>query len=383
MRDDTETAANRETGLESILDAMPCATVLVEVGSGRIVFANRAAAIASLERASAADARLGYYATDPGGARIVTDDAPIRRAARGETFQAMQIAWHTPRGRRHFLVSSDLTAAAAAAGRRPGLAVVTFLDVTHLEAAQAELRQLLHARDEFLSVVTHELKEPLNSMLLALQLVQAMHGEGAAAANGEVREQLQAMRRQGNRLARLVENLLDVSRATHGLVYLDPEALDLCALVREVVERFRRDDPLAAETLSLVACEPTIGYFDRTRIDQVLGNLLINALKYGAARPIEVRVSADDETATLEVADHGIGIDPADQGRVFDRFERATNGHRRSSLGLGLYIVRAIVEAHGGDVRLQSEVGRGSTFTVTLPRRRLRAAQAPHGDGTG
>ena len=355
----------------SVLDAMPCAAMVVEVGSGRLLMANRAARGDSLEHLVAGDARLGYYASDPSGARLAVDETPVVRAGRGDEFESLRMAWHTSRGAVHYLVSSRI---ANGIGGGPAAAVVTFLDVTQLEAAQGELRQTLRAREEFIAVVTHELKEPLNAILLSLQLLEAM---------GEAREilpQLALMRRQGNRLAQLIENLLDVSRAANDVLSLDPEAMDLCELARDVVARFRRDDPLAAETLTLIACEPTIGYFDRVRMEQVLSNLVINAMKYGAGKPVTVAVSvagADDETARLVVADHGIGIDAADRARVFGRFERATSGHRRSSLGLGLYIVRCIVEAHGGTIDVTSELGRGSTFTVALPRHRL------HGRGTG
>jgi signal transduction histidine kinase len=114
-------------------------------------------------------------------------------------------------------------------------------------------------------------------------------------------------------------------------------------------------------------CQPVIGRFDRLRLEQILGNLLSNAIKYGAGKPVIVWVRGDGEWAMLDVQDSGAGIAPEDQARIFERFERASAGHKRASLGLGLYIVRSLAEAHEGTVHLQSQPGQGSTFTVRIP----------------
>ena len=125
-----------------------------------------------------------------------------------------------------------------------------------------------------------------------------------------------------------------------------------------------------------------IGYFDRMQLEHVVGNLVSNALKYGAGRPVALRLRGDEESAVIEVEDHGIGIAASDLGRVFERFERASGAHREKSLGLGLYIVRNLVEAHGGTIGVRSAPGDGSTFIVTLPRKRLPGRDSPPpGDG--
>ena len=112
---------------------------------------------------------------------------------------------------------------------------------------------------------------------------------------------------------------------------------------------------------------PAVGRWDRARLDDVLANLLSNAVKYGQGKPIEVSVEAGERSARLTVRDHGIGLAPEDQARVFERFERAVSGHEYGGLGLGLYIVRELVQAHGGTVRVESAPGAGAAFIVELP----------------
>jgi signal transduction histidine kinase len=118
----------------------------------------------------------------------------------------------------------------------------------------------------------------------------------------------------------------------------------------------------------LLADVAAAGHWDRLRLEQVISNLLSNAAKYGAGHPVEVAVEADGERARLREKDGGIGIAPEDQARIFERFERASGVGHIHGLGLGLWITRQIVEAHGGSIRVESAVGQGSTFVVELPR---------------
>ena len=121
--------------------------------------------------------------------------------------------------------------------------------------------------------------------------------------------------------------------------------------------------------MTLRADSPPCGRWDRLRLEQVFGNLLSNAIKYGGGHPIEVAVSrnGNGHTAKLEVTDHGIGISAEDQARLFNRFERAVSIESFGGLGLGLYITRQIVTAHGGTIRVESQPGAGATFVVELP----------------
>jgi signal transduction histidine kinase len=172
---------------------------------------------------------------------------------------------------------------------------------------------------------------------------------------------------QVDRLARLVEDLLDVSRLTTGQPTLDLEPADLVELARTVVERYETDGRKAGSSVEVRAPGPVIGRWDRNRIEQVLANLLTNAVKYGSGRPVEVTIWQSSDHAKLSIRDHGIGIAAADQERIFERFGRAVPVQHFGGFGLGLHISRELVQAHGGTIRVESRLGEGACFTLTLP----------------
>jgi signal transduction histidine kinase len=174
-------------------------------------------------------------------------------------------------------------------------------------------------------------------------------------------------RRQVERLSRLVSNLLDVSRITSEQIQLRIADVDLAAITREVLDQFAAEMARAGCTTEIEASRPVMGRWDPLRIEQVIANLLSNACKYGAGKPIRVEVGLEGKLARLSVRDHGIGIAPADRERIFERFERAASARHYGGLGLGLYITRQVVEAHGGTIRVASHAGAGSTFSVELP----------------
>jgi signal transduction histidine kinase len=169
-------------------------------------------------------------------------------------------------------------------------------------------------------------------------------------------------------MARLVDDLLDVTRMTLKRLRLSPEPMDLGQSVAEVVERHRAEIAQAGCEVRLEAPAPVTGSWDRMRVEQVITNLLTNALKYAPGSAVELRIEADEGHARVVVRDHGPGIDPDDQARVLRPFERAGVDPSVGGLGLGLFIVREIAEAHGGVLRLQSTPGEGATFVVELPR---------------
>jgi PAS domain S-box-containing protein len=237
------------------------------------------------------------------------------------------------------------------------------------EGLKAQAEEGVRLRDEFLSVASHELKTPLTS--LSLRLAQ-MKREAQGAQPGErPRERMvrhvQVAERQVKKLAELVGDLLDVSRLSTGRMKLELEPVDLCALVREVVTRFEPEAEHAGCQLELRTHPALVGRWDRLRLDQVVTNLLSNALKYGAGRPIHITVDSDGERARLTVRDEGIGIEPEDLPRIFGRFERAVSERHYGGLGLGLYVTRQFLQAMGGTVEAQSVLGQGATFTVQLP----------------
>ncbi|MCP3140280.1 ATP-binding protein [Pyxidicoccus xibeiensis] len=235
-----------------------------------------------------------------------------------------------------------------------------------------EAQDAIRARDTFLSVASHELNTPLTSLTLNVQALRRDLEPRAASGGGAAQEALTpkvvAVQRQLSRLSSLVRELLDVSRITAGKLRLEREDLDLAAIAREMVPRFSEDAARAGCTLRLEAPGPATGHWDRLRVEQVLQNLLSNAIKYGRGHPIDVRVGADAERAWLTVRDEGVGIAPEGQARLFQRFERLSSERHYGGLGLGLWIVKQIVDALEGRIRVESAAGQGSTFTVELPR---------------
>jgi signal transduction histidine kinase len=173
--------------------------------------------------------------------------------------------------------------------------------------------------------------------------------------------------RQVKRLASLVHQLLDVSRLAAGRLALELEQFDLVDLVRDVASRFADEEARGGSSIAVVADGPIEGRWDKLRIDQVLTNLLTNAVRYGQREPVDVTVAAENGLAVLRVRDRGIGIALEDQGRIFERFERAAPLRNYGGVGLGLWIVKELVAALGGNVSVTSEPGEGATFTVELP----------------
>jgi len=228
--------------------------------------------------------------------------------------------------------------------------------------AQEEVR----ARDEFLSVASHELRTPVTALHVQVQMLERVTERvGSPPA---VRERVESLDRQVRRLAGLVEALLDLSRIRLGRMQLDREELDVSALVREVAAPYQADLDLAhGSSIRVVAPEPVRASLDRVRIEQVLGNLIGNAVKFGEGKPVEIRVENTGGAVRIEVADSGVGIEADQAERIFGRFERAAPAHHYPGLGLGLYVAREIVEAHGGRIRARGEPGKGAVFAVEIP----------------
>lgn len=238
-----------------------------------------------------------------------------------------------------------------------------------LQATQNELEQAVRMRDDFMSIVAHEVRTPLNGLILETQL-RKMHlaRENAAAFSlDKMHAMVDRDERQIKSLIRLIEDMLDISRIRTGKLSIRPSRFDLAQLVRGLVENFAPQVEAAQSSLSLQAEQPLEGNWDEFRIEQVVSNLLTNALRYGAKSPIEVRVYAQDGEARVEVRDHGIGISEDNQKRIFQQFERVSANHVAAGLGLGLFISEQIVTAHGGAISVESRIGEGALFRVSLP----------------
>jgi PAS domain S-box-containing protein len=230
----------------------------------------------------------------------------------------------------------------------------------------AAAQEAIRVRDEFLSIASHELKTPLTPLQLQLDSLSAALRN--PSPDGDLlNRRLETAKRQTRRLTKLVENLLDVSRISAGRLSLERESCDLGVLAAEIVERFGADAATASCRLNVHVDQPVVGQWDRLRLEQLLSNLLANALKYGAGKPIEIEVRKEAGEARLSIADQGIGIAAEDRSRIFGRFERAVPLTHYGGLGLGLYIARQIVDAHGGSIVVDSAPGRGAIFTVRLP----------------
>jgi PAS domain S-box-containing protein len=228
-----------------------------------------------------------------------------------------------------------------------------------------DLKRAVEARDEFMSIASHELRTPLSTLMLQLEMFQrtfARQGVDDATAR-----RLESARRQTERLDRLVGDLLDVSRISAGRLALEREDVDLAELVRACVERMTEQATRAGSPVECRVAGGVRARCDRARVEQVITNLVSNAVKYGAGRPIVVDVAGETAHAIIRVRDQGIGIEPRAMPRIFERFERAVSGRKYGGLGIGLYITRQIVEAHGGSIDVTSQLGEGSEFTVRLP----------------
>jgi PAS domain S-box-containing protein len=279
--------------------------------------------------------------------------------------------WHLCRGRPEYAADGTLTAWLG-----------TFTDIeerTQLlrreRSAREQAEEALHLRDEFLSVASHELKTPLTPLQLGIE--SALRRVASEPGGGDsVRSKLEVAVRQVRRLTRLVETLLDVTRIANDGLRLDLEELDLAELVRDMVARFSEQLAAAECRTTIEAPEPVVGRWDRLRVEAIVSNLISNACKYAAGHPIDIKVHARGLIAELVVRDHGMGIAPEHQAHIFERFGRAVSARNYGGLGLGLYIVREVVQAHGGQIRLASTTGQGATFTVELPRE-AGSAHAP------
>jgi PAS domain S-box-containing protein len=237
--------------------------------------------------------------------------------------------------------------------------IVQVADVT-------EMVRAIRAKDDFVTHISHELRTPLTSAMAHLELVE--ESDDLAPA---VHRQVTAVRRNVVRLSRLVADLLYATRATSGSSLVDPYRLDVVTVVAEALDAARVEAAVAGVTLEADLPDSLIAHVDGIRLRQAVDNLVGNAIAYvSRGGQVVVTLSADERELTLVVEDDGEGIDAADLPQVFDPFSRGENARSRHvpGTGLGLHIVKTVVEAHGGAVSVASQVGVGSTFRLTLPR---------------
>jgi len=238
-----------------------------------------------------------------------------------------------------------------------------------LNQTQAELQRSLRMRDEFMSLVAHELRTPLNTLFLEAQMrsLQLKRGTLASIQPEQFDAMIKRDERQIKAMIRLIDDMLDVSRMRSGQLSIRPGQVELMNLLERVVSDLSLQAAATGCTLSLAPHPPVQGCWDEFRIEQVVVNLLTNALRYGGGQPVEVSVQYAENVVRIHVRDEGKGIAPQDLERIFEPYERGARNGEPKGLGLGLYISRQLAVSHGGELRVTSKPGEGSTFTLILP----------------
>lgn len=243
----------------------------------------------------------------------------------------------------------------------------------------AELRDAVRVRDEFISIAAHELRNPMTPLLMTVQSMRRM-----AERHPETAEQIVTGLARLDRVVlhyiNRCNSLLDISRLSSERFRIEWAKVDLAALLRDTVEELRLYAERAGSRIDIVLPDALLGVWDELAVRQIAENLLSNAIKYGAGNPISVALSAepgigDQGSVLLEVRDQGVGISDADQARIFAPFERAVTRQQQPGFGLGLWVVGRLVAALGGEIQVFSNPGRGSTFSVRLPRDQATRAE--------
>jgi signal transduction histidine kinase len=241
-----------------------------------------------------------------------------------------------------------------------GFLIIAGLLTVHtnvLRKAVRDARAAIALRDDFLSIASHELNTPIAAMRLDVRTLLRSAEKQDLARVVAVSKRVD---NSASRLVTLVDHLLDSTRVRSGRLELSREPFDLGELAAEVIDRF-------GESTIELRRQPATGKWDRGRLDQVITNLLTNAIKYSDNKPIVVTVSMQGNAAELAVCDRGVGVPEAARGRIFDRFERIASSRNYGGFGLGLWISNEIVVAHGGSIGVRETEGGGSTFVVKLP----------------
>jgi signal transduction histidine kinase len=233
-------------------------------------------------------------------------------------------------------------------------------------ARLVQAQETIRLRDEFLSIASHELRTPLTAIRLELSAL----ARRLADTDARTAAKLARLNNGSDRLVNLVEALLDVSRISTGQLVLSAERVDLVKIVHDAVDHLREPARRANCPITVTIADDAaqlVGTWDPLRLEQVITNLIGNAIKYAANAPITITVSRDDGNAVMAVDDHGRGVAPGDLDRIFGRFERAAPSTHFGGLGLGLYVAQQIINGHGGTIRAANRAGGGASFVVTLP----------------
>lgn len=283
----------------------------------------------------------------------------IARETRVGTFCVGALAANQPYQDEDFALAVEI-------GRRCTLVIDNARLVATERHSIAQAQDALALRDQFLSIAAHELKTPLTSMLGMSQIAERILAHHETPDRERLLRYLAIITDQGRKLAKLVDQVLDLARWEGDRLVLDREATDVTALVESVVERFRAADDF--HPIDIHAPGPISAYVDPLRLEQALTNLVDNAFKYSpAGSPVEVKLETTPSALTIAVIDHGIGIPPERREHIFERFYQAHPESYRSGLGLGLFLSRHIVEQLGGTLTVGFPEAGGTRFLIRLP----------------
>jgi len=349
-------AVERATILDNLAEGLTIADA-----SGKIRQVNRSGArIWGLDTGTRSVWTVASYADFdlrfPNGRGLSESEWPLVRALRGEQFSDYEVVITAQDGIRRQV--SFTGGAVYDADGAMEFAVTLYRDVT-------ALREVERLKDEFVSIVTHELRGPLTAVLGYVQLLERHLASGHSHAS--IPEDLASIKQGTGRLSRLIDDLTDMTRLENGRIRLDRSLVDPVALTRTIVSTLGELFP--GTPINLTADLP-VGTIDAdtVRVEQILANLINNAIKYSPhGGSVSITVCQDGDDMRFSVQDHGVGISPVEQHHVFDRFYRATNTGQADGSGLGLYIAKMLVDAHGGRIWVESTLDEGSTFTFTLP----------------
>lgn len=341
--------------------------IMVQDRNFNVTYANKTAArmagFASPEDWMSKKALVEYHEyLREDGSPFPFEELPSRRVLRGEILPGETIIKFRNTRTGEVKTSSVSSRAICDDSGTPVEAVSLFRDITDKLRIDTELRDALRSKDLFFSVASHEFRTPMTALKLNSQLIQLTYPQISM-------ESISKMDRQVNKLSKLVDEMLDISRISRGRLTLRKKEMNLAQLTREVVFGMMDQLKLAGMPVNLNLPDKVMGNWDPDRLEQVIENLITNAIRYAKKSPLYVKVSADEKSAYLEVCDQGPGIPPEHQQQIFNQFERLGDGSDRGGLGLGLFIVKEIVTLHGGNISVSNLNTGGARFLIDLPLR--------------
>lgn len=365
--------------MEALLNSLPNPVLVIDVKTGRVIYANRIATKylhttsptddieINAEIVNKTEQRWKSGLVDAEGQHLPHHQLPSSRIVRGEEFQNYEVHWKDEITKQVFTFLASGCVLPPAHGK-PSKGVVVFVDVTDRATQKEQLKQAITLREDFLTVAAHELKTPVTSILLQSQSLTQRILQVEPIDNEELIKRLNTISRSAGKLSNLINELLDVSRmSTPKNLNLKP--LNFCDVLRDCL---MRQDLLAkrqnVQINALIPSTPIRGNWDYSKLEQIITNLISNALKYGAGKPIDIEVKQVNGCVNLSVRDYGIGVSPGDRERIFRRFERAVSVSQYAGMGLGLWLASDAAIAMCGSISVvEPSHGKGSVFVLTLP----------------